>query len=72
MSGYLSRVFEYAVPCLLFWGVLALSVSVDRSRFRNCIYLLLAAASTAPLFCVLSGRHALGTARALSILIFVV
>lgn len=72
MSGYLSRVFEYAVPCLLFWGVLALSVSVDRSRFRNCIYLLLAAASTAPLFCVLSGRHALGTARALSILIFAV
>ena len=72
MSGYLSRVFEYAVPCLLFWGVLAVSVTVDRSRFRNCIYLLLAAASTAPLFCVLSGRHALGTARALSILIFAV
>ena len=72
MSGYLSRVFEYAVPCLLFWGVLAVSVSVDRSRFRNCIYLLLAAASTAPLFCVLSGRHAQGTARALSILIFIV
>lgn len=72
MSGYLSRVFEYAVPCLLFWGVLAVSVTVDRSRFRNCIYLLLAAASTAPLFCVLSGRHATGTARALSILIFAV
>ena len=72
MSVYLSRVFEYAVPCLLFWGVLAVSVSVDRSRFRNCIYLLLAAASSAPLFCVLSGRHALGTARALSILIFIV
>ena len=72
MSGYLSRVFEYAVPCLLFWGVLAVSVSVDRSRFRNCIYLLLAAASSAPLFCVLSGSHALGTARALSILIFAV
>ena len=72
MSGYLSRVFEFAVPCLLFWGVLAVSVSADRSRFRNCIYLLLAAASTAPLFCVLSGRHALGTARALSILIFAV
>ena len=72
MSGYLSRVFEYAVPCLLFWGVLAVSVSVDRSRFRNCIYLLLAAASSAPLFCVLSGRHAPGTAKALSILIFAV
>ena len=72
MSVYLSRVFEYAVPCLLFWGVLAVSVSVDRSRFRNCIYLLLAAASSAPLFCVLSGSHALGTARALSILIFAV
>jgi uncharacterized SAM-binding protein YcdF (DUF218 family) len=72
MSDYLSRVFEYAVPCLLFWGVLAVSVSVDRSRFRNCIYLLLAAASSAPLFCVLSRSHALGTARALSILIFAV
>ena len=72
MSDYLSRVFEYAVPCLLFWGVLAVSVSVDRSRFRNCIYLLLAAASSAPLFCVLSGRHAPGTTRALSILIFAV
>ena len=72
MSVYLSRVFEYAVPCLLFWGVLAVSVTVDRSRFRNCIYLLLAAASSAPLFCVLSGSHALGTARALSILIFAV
>ena len=72
MCGYLSRVFEYAVPCLLFWGVLAVSVTVDRSRFRNCIYLLLAAASSAPLFCVLSGSHALGTARALSILIFAV
>lgn len=72
MSGYLSRVFEYAVPCLLFWGVLAVSVTVDRSRFRNCIYLLLAAASSAPLFCVLSGSHALGTARAHSILIFAV
>ena len=71
METYLSRVFEYAVPCLLFWGVLAASVSYDRSRFRNCIYLLLAAASTVPLFCVLSGRHAVGTARALSILIFV-
>lgn len=72
MSAYLSRVFEFAAPCLLFWGVLAVSVSADRSRFRNCIYLLLAAASTAPLFCVLSGSHAAGTARALSILIFVV
>ena len=48
------------------------TAGTDRSRFRNCIYLLLAAASTAPLFCVLSGRHALGTARALSILIFAV
>ena len=70
MSVYLSRVLEYAVPCLIFWGVLAVSVAYDRSRFRNCIYLLLAASSTVPLFCVMSGGHELGTARAFSILAF--
>ncbi len=68
MSGYWSRLIEYAVPCMVFWGVLAISVLEDRSRFRNCIYLLMAAVSTAPLFCVMTGAYAESTAKALSIL----
>lgn len=68
MGAYLSRVAEYAIPCLIFWGVLAVSVAYDRSRFRNVICLLFAVLTTAPLFCVITGSHARGTARALTIL----
>ena len=68
MGAYLSRVAEYAIPCLIFWGVLAVSVAYDRSRFRNVICLLFAVLTTAPLFCVITGSHERGTARALTIL----
>ena len=70
MSAYLQRLTEYAVPCLIFWGILGISVMSDRSRFRNCIYLLIAALSTVPLFCAATGSHAAGTAKALTTLIF--
>ena len=70
MSAYWSKVIEFAIPCIMFWGVLAASVAEDRSRFRNCIYLLLAAMSTVPLLCVLTGSHAEGTMKALSVLVF--
>ena len=70
MSAYLQRLTEYAVPCLIFWGILGISVMSDRSRFRNCIYLLFAALSTVPLFCAATGSHAAGTAKALTTLIF--
>ena len=70
MNAYWSRVLELAVPCLVFWGILAISVASDRSKFRNCIYLLMAVLSTAPLFCALFGTHQVGAARALSILVF--
>ena len=70
MNSYLSRVLEFAIPCLIFWGILAASVALNRSRFRNCIYLLLATLSVAPLFCALAGSHEVGAARALSILAF--
>ena len=65
-----SRVLELAIPCLMFWGILAASLALDRSRFRNCIFLLLATTSTAPLMCALTGSHEEGTARALSIIAF--
>lgn len=72
MSAYWSRIFEYAAPCLIFWGVLAASIASDRSRFRNCVFLLLAAGSTAPLFCAISGNHYEGTAKALIVLAFLI
>ena len=71
MNAYWSRVTEYAIPCLIFWGVLAVSIANDRSRFKNCIYLLLAMLSTAPLFCAFTGSHARGTAKALVLLSFI-
>ena len=70
MSEYWSRVFEFGIPCLVFWAVLIVSVYFDRSRFRNCIYLLLAAASAAPLFCALAGSHSAAAARVLSLAAF--
>ena len=72
MGAYLSRVTEYAIPCLIFWGVLAISVAYDRSRFRNVICLLFAVLTTAPLFCVIAGSHGRGTARALAVLALMV
>ena len=72
MDVYLSRVIEYAIPCLIFWGVLAFSAAYDRSRFRNVICLLFAVICTAPLFCVITGSHERGTARALAVLAFMV
>ena len=70
MGENMSRVLELAVPCLLLWGILAASLALDRSRFRNCIYLLLSLVTTAPLLCELAGSHEVGTARALSIAAF--
>lgn len=70
MGINMSRVLELAVPCLLLWGILAASLALDRSRFRNCIYLLLSLVTTAPLLCALAGSHEVGTARALSIAAF--
>ena len=70
MGENMSRVLELAVPCLLLWGILAASLALDRSRFRNCIYLLLSLVTTAPLLCALAGSHEVGTARALSIAAF--
>lgn len=70
MGVNMSRVLELAVPCLLLWGILAASLALDRSRFRNCIYLLLSLVTTAPLLCALAGSHEVGTARALSIIAF--
>ena len=70
MGINMSRVLELAVPCLLLWGILAASLALDRSRFRNCIYLLLSLVTTAPLLCALAGSHEVGTARALSIIAF--
>ena len=72
MGAYLSRVTEYAIPCLIFWGVLAISVAYDRSRFRNVICLLFAVLTTAPLFCVIAGSHERGAARALAVLALMV
>ena len=72
MGEYASRIIEYAIPCLVLWGIFWASAALDRSRFRNCIYLLLAAASTAPFICSLSGEHFAGTAKALSLLLFLV
>ena len=35
MGVNMSRVLELAVPCLLLWGILAASLALDRSRFRD-------------------------------------
>ena len=70
MGVNVSRVLELAIPCLLLWGILAASLALDRSRFRNCIFLLLALVTAAPLLCALAGSHEVGTARALSIIAF--
>ena len=72
MGAYWSRVFEYAVPCVIFWGILAIAIAADRSRFRNSIFLLLSAASTVPLVCALSGPYFGLTARVITVVVFIV
>ena len=72
MGIYWSSVIEYAIPCLVIWGVLAISIALDRSRFRNCVFLLMAAASTVPLLCALTGSRFGRTARVFSVVTLMV
>ena len=72
MGIYWSSVIEYAIPCLVIWGVLAISIALDRSRFRNCVFLLMAAASTVPLLCALTGSRFGQTARVISVVTLMV
>ena len=72
MGIYGNSVVEYAVPCLVIWAALAASIALDRSRFRNCIVLLMAAASTVPFLCALTGSYFGQTARVFSVITLMV
>ena len=69
MTEYVMRIMEFAIPCLLIWGVLIVSMTNDRSRYRNCVFLMAAVLSTMPLICSLAGKHYAGAAFAMSLVI---
>ena len=51
-------VLWFAAPALLFWGILLVSMRKDRSRYRNCYFLMAAMGFTVPALCSLGGEHA--------------
>ncbi len=57
MSEYLMTIIEFAVPCLIMWGILMVSMALDRSRYRNCVFLTAALLVTIPFLCSLAGDH---------------
>lgn len=58
MADYIQGVFSALIPAGIFWGILLISVIRDRSRYRNCTFLLLAFLSLIPLITALSGPFA--------------
>ena len=71
MTDYLMTVAEFAVPCLIMWGVLLVSMLIDRSRYRNCVFLLAAILSTMPLICSMAGSHYAGAVFAMTLVIMI-
>ncbi len=53
--NYISGVIHSAIPALIFWGILCFSIYRDRSRYRNCALLMLAAVFTLPVVTALAG-----------------
>lgn len=66
MTNYVQGVLSALIPAGIFWGILLVSVIRDRSRYRNCTFLLLAFLSLIPLITALSGPYAQVTALVLS------
>ncbi len=52
---YLASIFRSAVPALIFWAILIISVHRDRSRYRNCSFLTLAVLFTLPVLTTAAG-----------------
>ena len=58
MQNYLQSVVSALILTCIFWGILAVSMIRDRSRYRNCTFLLLAFLSLLPLITALAGPYA--------------
>ncbi len=74
-QNYFSNVSAAAVPCLLAWLILILSMRKDRSRYRNCHLFFIAALLTIPLIASFGGRFSgyitLGIAGILLLMVLV-
>ena len=58
MSGtFLGNIRWTLAVCAFFWGALAVSMSIDMRRFRNCVLLLLAGLFTFPVIISLGGPY---------------
>ncbi len=55
MEQYFRNLQEAAFVPLVFWALLAVSMHIDRSRYRNTIYLMLAMVSSLPFAAALFG-----------------
>lgn len=55
MQNYFRELVSALIPAVIFWGILAVSVIRDRSRYRNCTFLLLAFVSLLPVIAALTG-----------------
>ncbi len=44
------------VPALIFWGITLISMKKDRSRYRNCYFLMASIVFTVPVICSLGGE----------------
>ena len=49
-------IFRMAVVALIFWSILLVSMIRDRSRYRNCYFLMAAIAATLPVLVLLGGE----------------
>lgn len=57
MQNYIQGVVSALILAGIFWGILTVSMIRDRSRYRNCTFLLLALLSLIPLITALAGPY---------------
>lgn len=65
----LSVIKDAAVLAAIFWGILFVSMLIDRRRMRNCFFLLAALLMTQPLIASMFGRYSAVAALVILILI---
>ncbi len=57
MTGYLKDLLDALIPCAILWGILAFSMHRDRSRYRNCTFLMIALLWTIPFIATIAGSY---------------
>ncbi len=57
MADYFGGILDSLIPALIFWGILAFSVHRNRSRYRNCTFLMLALLWTMPVIASFGGKY---------------